>query len=66
MEQKWNDAARAQLKVTREQEINEVATRLNDANSEEAYFLDVIEYFNAKLVVLSAIEKSLNPKDVQA
>lgn len=48
----------------RQTQIEEVDQRLEEAKDEEAYFKDVINYMNAKLKVLSTIEKSLNPKEV--
>lgn len=48
----------------RQTQIDEIDHRLEEAKDEEAYFKDVINYMNAKLKVLSTIEKSLNPKEV--
>lgn len=50
----------------RQVQIDEVDHRLEEARDEQNYFTDVIKYMNAKLVVLSTIEKSLNPKEVMA
>lgn len=37
-----------------------------EARGEESYFLDVIEYMNAKLAFFQTVERGLNPMDVQA
>lgn len=63
MVQLQDDFTRSQFQATRVEERNEISGRLDEAKSNEAYFLDVIEYYNSKITFYEAIESSLNPDD---
>lgn len=51
---------RAENQLSRESEKENMNSRLNDARGNEAYFLDVIEYYNAKLNFFATVEEALD------
>lgn len=60
------DAKRAEFETDRQFERDDANNRMAEARGEESYFLDVIEYMNAKLAFFQTVERGLNPMDVQA
>jgi len=45
--------------------MNEVTSKVDEAKSQEAYFRDVIHYFNEKLHMFEKIEEALEKKQLE-
>lgn len=45
--------------------MDEATNKVNDARTQETYFLDVIQYFNAKLHYLQMVENSLYKREIR-
>jgi hypothetical protein len=49
--------------LAREQEKEDLSSEMNDARGQESFFMDVIEYYEAKLNWYDALEAAMNPDD---
>jgi len=49
----------------RQHERDETNSRLAEAKGEETYFIDVIEYFNAKLAFFQVVTHALDPRSIE-
>jgi hypothetical protein len=54
------DFHRSEFQAIRVEEKNEITTRIAEAKANEAYFLDVIHYYDTKIGFFEGIEGALD------